>query len=276
MPPAAARTRLTGRPTQRAPRSGARAEPSEPRNPRLHPRFLLQVPIEEEEAAAEEKPAKSEEGEEGKKAEEAKEGETVEVEGEPAASRCACCARCGCCLSLSEAWWASAPPICLWRHALCLHPSHMRPACPRPQVAASACPLRLWRLLRCADEEEDEAEKKPKTKKVTETVTEWKALNDNQVSGATRASCPLLQPCGAGAAGARGHLPGCRVKLLAASCCGAHECAQARVHIMPFLPSPGPPATPCPPPPAPQALWLRPPGNVSDEEYAKFYKARCY
>lgn len=30
-------------------------------------------------------------------------------------------------------------------------------------------------------DEEDEEEKKPKTKKVTETVTEWKALNDNQV-----------------------------------------------------------------------------------------------
>lgn len=51
-----------------------------------------------------------------------------------------------------------------------------------------------------ADEDEEE-EKKPKTKKVSETITEWKALNDNQ------------------------------------------------------------------------ALWLRPPGNVSEEEYAKFYKA---
>ncbi|KAL4424759.1 hypothetical protein ABPG77_000799, partial [Micractinium sp. CCAP 211/92] len=51
------------------------------------------------------------------------------------------------------------------------------------------------------EDEDDEEEKKPKTKKVTETITEWKALNDNQ------------------------------------------------------------------------ALWLRPPGNVSDEEYAKFYKA---
>lgn len=27
------------------------------------------------------------------------------------------------------------------------------------------------------------------------------------------------------------------------------------------------------PHPTLQALWLRPPGNVSDEEYAKFYKA---
>ncbi|KAL4437152.1 hypothetical protein ABPG75_004291 [Micractinium tetrahymenae] len=51
------------------------------------------------------------------------------------------------------------------------------------------------------DDEEEEEEKKPKTKKVSETITEWKALNDNQ------------------------------------------------------------------------ALWLRPPGNVSEEEYAKFYKA---
>lgn len=29
---------------------------------------------------------------------------------------------------------------------------------------------------------------------------------------------------------------------------------------------------PCNPIGLPQALWLRPPGNVSDEEYSKFYK----
>lgn len=39
-----------------------------------------------------------------------------------------------------------------------------------------------------------------------------------------------------------------------------------------------PPLTPNLPPsgathPPPQALWLRPPGNVSDAEYAKFYQA---
>ncbi|KAI3433912.1 hypothetical protein D9Q98_003714 [Chlorella vulgaris] len=51
------------------------------------------------------------------------------------------------------------------------------------------------------EEEEGEAAKAPKTRTVTEQVSEWKALNDNQ------------------------------------------------------------------------ALWLRPPGDVSDEEYAKFYKA---
>lgn len=51
------------------------------------------------------------------------------------------------------------------------------PAC--PSLACPACACCLPALA--APDEEEEEEKKPKTKKVTETITEWKALNDNQV-----------------------------------------------------------------------------------------------
>lgn len=53
-----------------------------------------------------------------------------------------------------------------------------------PRLKCTCPPLTLPQLsLGCAAaaDEDDEEEKKPKTKKVTETVTEWKALNDNQV-----------------------------------------------------------------------------------------------
>jgi hypothetical protein len=52
----------------------------------------------------------------------------------------------------------------------------------------------LFPLPPPADEEEEE-EKKPKTKKVTENVAEWKALNDNQVRGWLAAAC---LPCSSG------------------------------------------------------------------------------
>ena len=65
------------------------------------------------------------------------------------------------------------------------------PACPSLACPACACCLPAHAIVcparacclpaLAAPDEEEEEEKKPKTKKVTETITEWKALNDNQV-----------------------------------------------------------------------------------------------
>lgn len=118
----------------------------------------LQVPIEGEEAAAQEKPAAEQSEEEKRKAEEAKEGESVEVAGEPP-PRAAPDRTPPCKLASSSRKPRSGSGVCGWARA---------------QGGAS-----LYSIPP-ADEDEDE-EKKPKTKKVTETITEWKALNDNQV-----------------------------------------------------------------------------------------------
>ena len=67
--------------------------------------------------------------------------------------------------------WVGHPACCL----PCL------PCCPPCSLPRSLKSLRLLSQL-TADEDEDE-DKTPKTKKVTETITEWKALNDNQVGG---------------------------------------------------------------------------------------------
>ena len=75
----------------------------------------------------------------------------------------------------------------------------------------------------------------------------------------------------------------CPAPVLPSSClplCGCGSPAPV-TPATPTAPSPAPeiPATPrrtltrpCNPIGLPQALWLRPPGNVSDEEYSKFYK----
>ncbi len=126
----------------------------------------------EEEAAAEEGASEGEEKEEKI----AIEGDEVEVEGE-----------CGALLGRASSMAACI--ACSAAQGSALEPSP--PALSRPPPLPYPHP-------HPADEEEED---KPKTRKVTETVTDWALLNDNQ------------------------------------------------------------------------ALWLRPPGDITDAEYQKFYKA---
>ena len=157
-------------------------------------------------------------------------------------------------------------------------------------LATSAHPPRRPLPPAPADEDEDDsaaAEPVAKTKKLTEQVKGWKVLNDNQVR-ALRALCALcvcLCVCLCvsvwGGSTGRGRVGGGKAsrggggdfdgtESVQPAC--ASDLALAR---RPACALPHPSRAACLPtvPACLQALWLRPPGDVSSTEYVKFYRA---
>ena len=119
----------------------------------------------------------------------------------------------------------------------------------------------LTRAARPADEDEDDsaaAEPVAKTKKVKEQVKEWKVLNDNQVRVVVRWGGP----------GSGVDLDGTESVLPVLLCIQPPPPALVPCTHCVLLA-----ACPCPRLPRLQALWLRPPGDVSGTEYVKFYRA---